>query len=216
MNVHLPERNGHRTTSKMIWKGAEIDDYDAKSILLEKLKPKDQDVAILKPLEYLRIAEVSVTTACHKRQRFNSVIQSSMLEVIAYADRDEAIQQEKLSWFGERILSPSIKMETCSPRMKREMAENFRHEFLESKEESVLHFNVLSDEVTNFLMHYVFRHSVPEVVWRRKDYGNVQISKKEKSTLINLTYSSKICEERRRRKRRGRSLRSEASRRMGR
>jgi len=58
--ILFPERPKHRTTSKVQWEEKEIEDNEAKAILLELLTPKDEQAAPHMRLYYLDEASVSI------------------------------------------------------------------------------------------------------------------------------------------------------------
>lgn len=58
--ILFPERPKHRTTSKVQWKEKEIEDIEAKAILLDLLTPKNEQTATHMRLYYLDEASVSI------------------------------------------------------------------------------------------------------------------------------------------------------------
>ena len=59
-----PPRETHRTEDKLVWQDTEMEDDVAKDVLLDELKSEVEGVPSLEPLEYLKVAEVGLSSVC--------------------------------------------------------------------------------------------------------------------------------------------------------
>ncbi len=112
-----------------------------------------------------------------------------MFNVIARTDLRIASSLEESDDSGAIILSILLKMDDCNRVTRETMLQDFRNLFSNSRSGRLDHFSVLEVEVILFLMHYVFRHAAPKLVWEYHDNGNKDESfLNTKSMFANLTH----------------------------
>ena len=78
------------------------------------------------------------------------------------------------------------------------MVNHFRTACSESQDESIRHFEVLSDSVLELLLEYVLRHLKPVLTYKYDENGNVKVVKVYNSASNNLIFSIANEGERRR------------------
>lgn len=77
------------------------------------------------------------------------------------------------------------------------MMNHFRIACFESQDESIRHFEVLSDSVFKLLLEYVLRHLKPILTYKYDENNNVKVVKVYNNASNNLIFSIANEEERR-------------------
>lgn len=117
-----------------------------------------------------------------------------MFNVIAHTDLRIASSLEESDDSGATILSILLKMDDCDRVTRATMVQDFRNLFSNSKSGRLDHFSVLEVEVILLLMHYVFRHAAPKLIWEYHDNGsNDKSFSNTKSMFANLTHRREDC-----------------------
>jgi hypothetical protein len=122
-------------------------------------------------LYYLDEASVSINVII-SRYLLTPSFQRGMFNVIARTDLRIASSLEESDDSGATILSILLNMDDCNRVTRETILQDFRNLFSNSRSGRLDHFSVLEVEVILFLMHYVFRHAAPKLVWEYHDNGN--------------------------------------------
>ena len=107
-----------------------------------------------------------------------------MILVIGAVDRKWAWDLEQSS--NEYVLSTVPTSEGMSASERIYMVNHFRTACSESQDESIRHFEVLSDSVLELLLEYVLRHLKPVLTYKYDENGNVKVVKVFNSASNNL------------------------------
>ncbi len=104
--------------------------------------------------------------------------------------------------FKEYVLFTVSTSEGMSASKRTYMMNHFRIACFESQNESIRHFEVLSDSVLELLLEYVLRHLKSVLTYKYDENDNVKVVKIYNSASNNLIFSIANEEERRRWRRR--------------
>ncbi len=105
-------------------------------------------------------------------------------------------------FFKEYVLFTVSTSEGMSASKRTYMMNHFRIACFESQNESIRHFEVLSDSVLELLLEYVLRHLKSVLTYKYDENDNVKVVKIYNSASNNLIFSIANEEERRRWRRR--------------
>ncbi len=102
--------------------------------------------------------------------------------------------------FKEYVLFTVSTSEDMSASKRTYMMNHFQIACFESQNESIRHFEVLSDSVLELLLEYVLRHLKSVLTYKYDENDNVKVVKIYNSASNNLIFSIANEEERRRRR----------------